>query len=431
MKFLLYGINFTPELTGIGKYTGELSAWLAAQGHEVRVVTAPPYYPEWQVGAGHSAWQWRRQLVQGAQAWRCPLWVPARPTGSKRVLHLLSFALFSLPAVLRQALWRPDVVWVCAPAFACTPGALLAARLAGAPAWLHLQDYEVDVAFDTGLLRGALARRWVTGLERWLLRRFDVVSSISHRMVQRALQKGVAPDRVRFFPNWVDVSAVQPLGRPSAYRRELGLDEGRVVALFSGTLGAKQGLHLVAEAARLLAVRCPQLMFVICGNGVMQPTLQQATADLANVRMLPLQPRERVPELMGLADIHLLPQDPDVADLVMPSKLTTMLSSGRAVVSTAKPGSEVAEVVSRCGVLSAPGSAAALADALEQLVNDAPRRASLGAAARAYAESHLAADQVLGRFAAQCEALRAGRPWAAPRDAAEPADELAEVREGP
>ena len=392
MKLLLYGINFTPELTGIGKYTGELAAWLVEQGHEVRVVTAPPYYPEWQVGAGHSAWRWRRQQVQGAEVWRCPLWVPARPSGSKRVLHLLSFALFSLPVVLRQALWRPQVVWVCAPAFACTPGALLAARLAGAPAWLHLQDYEVDVAFDTGLLRGERARRWVTGLERWLLRRFDVVSSISHRMVQRALQKGVAPDRVRFFPNWVEVSAVQPLGRPSAYRRELGLGDGRVVALFSGTLGAKQGLHLVAEAARLLATRCPQLMFVICGNGVMQPALQQATADLANVRMLPLQPRERVPELMGLADIHLLPQDPDVADLVMPSKLTTMLSSGRAVVSTAKPG-----------------SAAALADALEQLTLDAAQRARLGAAARAYAEAHLAVDQVLGHFAAQCEALHAGK----------------------
>jgi colanic acid biosynthesis glycosyl transferase WcaI len=28
MKILLYGINFAPELTGIGKYTGELTAWL-------------------------------------------------------------------------------------------------------------------------------------------------------------------------------------------------------------------------------------------------------------------------------------------------------------------------------------------------------------------------------------------------------------------
>ena len=50
MRILIHGINFSPELTGIGKYSGEMAEWLVAQGHEVRVVTAPPYYPEWRVG---------------------------------------------------------------------------------------------------------------------------------------------------------------------------------------------------------------------------------------------------------------------------------------------------------------------------------------------------------------------------------------------
>ena len=53
LKILIYGINFAPELTGVGKYTGEMAAWLAAAGHEVRVITAPPYYPDWNVGDGH------------------------------------------------------------------------------------------------------------------------------------------------------------------------------------------------------------------------------------------------------------------------------------------------------------------------------------------------------------------------------------------
>lgn len=55
MKILVYGINYSPELTGIGKYTGEMVEWLAAQGHEVRVISAPPYYPQWQVGENYSA----------------------------------------------------------------------------------------------------------------------------------------------------------------------------------------------------------------------------------------------------------------------------------------------------------------------------------------------------------------------------------------
>ncbi|MGZ3240169.1 MAG: glycosyltransferase [Burkholderiaceae bacterium] len=65
MKILIYGINYIPELTGIGKYSGEMAEWLAAGGHEVRVVTAPPYYPDWRVASGYSAWRYRRETRNG------------------------------------------------------------------------------------------------------------------------------------------------------------------------------------------------------------------------------------------------------------------------------------------------------------------------------------------------------------------------------
>ena len=110
MKILLYGINFSPELIGIGKYTGEMAAWLAARGHEVRVVTAPPYYPAWAVSPGYSGRAWRTERWQGVTVLRCPLWVPRKPSGLKRLLHLASFAASSLPVLLAQALWRPQVV---------------------------------------------------------------------------------------------------------------------------------------------------------------------------------------------------------------------------------------------------------------------------------------------------------------------------------
>ena len=114
MKILLYGLNFTPELTGIGKYTGELAAWLAARGHAVRVVTAPPYYPAWKIADGFTNRWGVEDLCGGSslQVWRCPLWVPRQPGGLKRLLHLASFALSSCPVMLRQIFWRPDVVWV-------------------------------------------------------------------------------------------------------------------------------------------------------------------------------------------------------------------------------------------------------------------------------------------------------------------------------
>lgn len=398
LKILVYGINYWPEPTGIGKYTGEMAAWLVSRGHEVRVVTAPPYYPAWKISPGYRALAYTRALETGATVFRCPLWVPGQPSGAKRMLHLFSFALSSLPVVLRQIFWRPDVVWMAAPAFACAPGAIVTAKLSGATSWLHIQDFEVDAAFDLGFIKGQGLRRFALAAERWLMRRFDITSTISHKMVDRLRQKGVPSHKTLYFPNWVDTRQITPLTYTSPYRAELGLGRDKVVALFSGTLAAKQGLHLLPEVARRLAVTHPEVHIVIAGDGVMKSTLQADTRELHNVTMLPLQPRERLNEFLGMADIHLLPQDPAFADLVMPSKLTAMLASGRPVISTVHAHTEIGNVLTTSGVICPPGDIDAFADAIGDLARAPERRQLLGQAGRLYAEQHLSIDGALNKL---------------------------------
>jgi colanic acid biosynthesis glycosyl transferase WcaI len=398
MKILLYGINFAPEPTGVGKYTGEMAAWLSAAGHQVRVVTAPPYYPAWKIGEGYKAWAHTRETVGGAEVWRTPVWVPAEPSGLTRVLHLLSFAIFSVPALLAQVRWKPEVVCVVAPAFVCAPGGWLVARMARARSWLHIQDFEVDAAFRMGLLRGRLAQRTVVAIERFLLRRFDRVSTISSRMMDLLRSKGIVGERAVHFPNWVDVSVITPLQRESAYRRELDIPSGSVVALYSGSMAGKQGLELLPAAAQQALHSLPNVVFVLCGDGVCKADIERECQGLPNVRLLPLQPAERLGELLGMADIQLLPQHAEAADLVMPSKLTGMLSSGRPVLATANPGTELARVVEGRGLVVPPDDLPSFMTALHRLVDSPVLRADLGQAARRYAEEHLARDRVLAAF---------------------------------
>ena len=402
MKILIYCINFAPELTGIGKYTGEMSAWLAARGHEVRVVTAPPYYPDWKVGAGYSGALWRREKWSGAQVWRCPLWIPACPGGIKRVLHLASFALSSLPVMLRQVVWQPDAVWVVEPPLFCAPTAWLVARLSGARAWLHISDYEVDAAFDLGLLKGKLLKRIVLGVEHWLMRRFDVVSTVSQRMLERALIKGVDAQRLVAFPNWVDVGSFTA-SNGQAYRAELGIPPDSVVALYSGNMGRKQGLDIMAQVARSCAQERQggdRLWFVFCGNGVGRAELLAQCQGIPNVRFLDLQPAARLPDLLAMADIHLLPQRADAADLVMPSKLTGMLASARPVVGTAHAGTELANVVQLCGIVVPPEEPAAMTRAVLALAANKIWRDQLGQAGLQYALNQIDRESVLRRFEA-------------------------------
>ncbi|MCK9352694.1 MAG: glycosyltransferase WbuB [Gallionella sp.] len=397
MRILINGTNYHPEKIGIGKYTGEMAEWLAMRGHEVRVVTAPPYYPEWRVGAGYSALGYRCESLSGVDVWRCPLWIPGKLSGLKRIVHLASFALSSLPVMLRQIFWRPDVVFVIEPPLMCAPAAWLTARLCGAKSWLHIQDFEVDAAFELGILRSTWARRFALGAESQLMRRFDRVSTISPRMLERLAEKKVALQNAYLFQNWVDTDFIFPMRAMSPFRDELGITPEKVVALYSGNMGEKQGLEIVIEAARLFADD-ERLVFVLCGEGGARRRLLERAAGLHNVLWLPLQPVERLNELLNLADVHLLPQRADVADLVMPSKLTGMLASGRPVVATAYLGTQVAEVVAKCGIVAPPGDAESLWAALRQLIESPEGRGRLGGAARKYAETRLGKDVVLGQF---------------------------------
>jgi colanic acid biosynthesis glycosyl transferase WcaI len=406
LKLLIYSANYAPEPTGIGKYSGEMAQWLAARGHQVRVVCAPPYYPQWQLAQVYRWPPYRREVLAHVDVWRAPLWVPAKPGGLARIVHLLSFALSSVPVMLWQLWWRPQVVITVAPSFLCAPMGWLTAKLSGAKTWLHIQDFELDVAFQMGLLQGETAQRVAFKLESQVLRGFDRVSSISGRMHARLLSKGVRPQRALHFPNWVDVDAVRPWHGLSAYRAELQLNPGAFVALFSGTWGPKQGLLLIPQAARLLAHRS-DIVFVVCGDGVMRPELERACAGLSNVHLLPLQPAERLPELMGLADVHLLTQSPGAEDLVLPSKLSSMLASGRPVVSTCRPNTEIAELLVDSGLVVPPEDAAALAAAIKELANTPALCKQMGASARRVAQERIGTETVLRKLEADLMQLAA------------------------
>jgi len=407
---LVYGLNYAPELTGIGKYSGEMVGQLVADGYEVQVITAPPYYPDWQVFAGHSNW-WSSLDIKSngsLHVIRCPLWVPSKPTGLKRILHLLSFALSSLPIVIAKAFWRPDVVVVVAPAFACAPGGWLAARLCGAKAVLHIQDFEVDAAFSLGLLKNTFLRRVILAIEGFVLRRFDRVSTISNAMLNRLSDKGVAKDRQLLFPNWVDTSHIFPLETVSPLRTKLGFQPSDVVVLYSGNMGAKQGLDLLLDAALILVDR-PDIKFILCGDGAERARLKQKYAGLDNVVWMALQPIDELNNLLNVADVHALPQLADAADLVMPSKLTGMMASGRPTVASASDGTEGHAVVSGKGLVVPPGDSAAFAQAIRTLADSPDQRQALGRISREYAIANFGKAAILAKFEQDLQALIRGK----------------------
>jgi colanic acid biosynthesis glycosyl transferase WcaI len=406
---LVYGINFWPELTGVGKYTGEMCHWLAARGHDVHVVTAPPYYPAWQVAEGYRALSYRTERRPAhvsthsssyapSHVTRCPLWVPREPGALKRLLHLASFAVSSLPVLWARLRHKPDVLLVVAPTLIAAPGALALARLHRVPTWLHVQDFEVDAMFSLGMgASSGRLRRVALACESRLLQAFGRISTITPRMVDRLVSKGVCRASTVEFPNWVNLDSIFPLAGTNAFRAELGIGDEEFVVLYAGNMGEKQGLDLLVDVARSLQSH-RHIRFVFAGDGAARQRLQAAAQGLDRVHWLPLQPQERLNELLNAADVHALPQRADAADLVMPSKLTGMLASGRATLGTAARDTQLGQVLDAVGRRVEPGDGLAFAQALLELTTDRAALRWLGAQGRRYAQEHLGLEPIMTRF---------------------------------
>ncbi|MDE1159033.1 MAG: WcaI family glycosyltransferase [Neorhizobium sp.] len=373
-KILIYGMNFSPELAGVGRYTGEIAQHLADEGMDVTVVTTQPHYPGWRVQEG-SRNRYSTGIEGGMRVRRVPLLLRQPMRGIWRLLAPLSFALTSAPIIIWEILrHRPPTVICVEPTLFAAPVAQLAAALVGAFTVLHVQDLEVDAAFAVGHLGSRISlKRFGFLFERATLLRFHRVVTISDRMAEKLAEKGVSRARLQVVRNWVDLGHIFPLRGKSPYRAELGFRDEDFVVLYSGNIGAKQGLDILLAAAERLKDR-QDLHLVVAGEGPVKADLQKRYGHLPRLHFLPFQPYERLNAFLNLADLHALPQDRGAADLVLPSKLGGMLASGKPVLVTADAGTELATFVADAATIVPPGDVGVLADAIELAIAGRRRR---------------------------------------------------------
>lgn len=408
MKILIYGINFNPELTGIGKYTGEMVDWLAAQNNECRVITAPPYYPAWKIGKGYSSCHYKKENKKNHIVYRCPLWVPRAPKTISRLVHLLSFSFSSFPVLFKQITWKPDIIICIAPSFFCAPQAVLFSKLTRSKSWLHFQDFEICAMFETGMMSSfKKLNTFAHSIQSFITRRFDIVSTISHTMVQSANKKRVSFSPVTLFPNWVDINFIRPDANRQTYRKKWKINDDCKIILYSGNIGKKQSLELLVEAAVLLKHR-NDIKFIIVGNGAFKKDLQQQASEksLQNIFFKQLQPYELLPDLLKCADIHLILQKKGTKDSFLPSKLTSILSVGGHSIITAEKGTELYHIVkSNPGIATVipPEKPEILASEIVGLLQKDTSK--YNAPARKYAEQKLEKDAVLSNFEKQLQTL--------------------------
>jgi colanic acid biosynthesis glycosyl transferase WcaI len=397
MRILICGINYAPEMTGIGKYTGEMCNWLAANGHTVEVITAMPYYPQWEIDKNYKRKWWHKEYIDGVKVYRCPLYVPKKISSAKRIIHEFSFVLSTLPVWIKKLFSKKyDVVVSVSPPFHLGAFPLLYSKLRRTKMITHIQDLQVDVAKDLKMINNKHLLNAMFGVEKFILKQSTAVSSISKGMLKKISEKGIAASSCILFPNWVDANVIYPLSKEHSLRAAYGIPQTDKVILYSGNLGEKQGLENIIEAAKSFR-NDDSVKFVIVGTGGGEMKLKEMVKEsgLTNIRFFPLVSYERLPNLLAIADLHLVLQKGNASDLVMPSKLTSILASGGCPLVTAHADSSLYKVIKKhdMGLVVEPDDPVALTEGIRYALNTDLNGYRTNA--RYYAANHLSKDVIL------------------------------------
>ncbi|CAH8292901.1 colanic acid biosynthesis glycosyl transferase WcaI [Mariniflexile fucanivorans] len=405
-RILLIGYNFTPEPTGIGKYSGEMMYWLANKGYDCTVVTTYPYYPYWSVQEPYKKnkfWYLKevKKFDSGGKmtVYRCPMYVPSNPSGKKRMLLDVSFmvsAFFQLVVLLFKK--KCDTVITVVPSFQFGLLGYFYKVFKKAKTVYHIQDMQIEAAQDLNMISSPKVLNLLYKIEQFIFRNTDVITSISEKMVAKIEDK--AKKQVLLFPNWSDTAFFTPLENKEILKTEFGFLPTDKVVLYSGAIGEKQGLESIIEAAAYFKKQ-PNIKFVICGSGPYKEKLQTmaSNAKLESILFFPLQPMEKFNKFLNMADVHLVIQKAKASDLVMPSKLTTILSVGGLALITANSDSGLYALTKKynMGVLVAAENQLALNTGIDEalLTSD---RLTIMKNARNYAENYLDINKVMEAF---------------------------------
>lgn len=406
-SILLIGYNYSPEPTGIGKYSGEMIEWLAESGYACTVITTYPYYPYWKVQEPYRNNRfWFKTENQSfpsggsIKVIRCPVYVPIKPSGIKRIILDFTFLFASaFPLFFLLFKKKKAMVMAVAPSFLIGLPAVVYKFFKRSKFDYHIQDMQIEAARDLGMIKSKLLVNCLFKIEGFIMNRADVVSSISDGMMLKLKEK--CNRDIYFFPNWADVKNFHPIDDKAKIKKEFGFEPEDKIILYSGAIGQKQGLEAILQAADYFKSR-NEVKFIICGSGPYKTTLESMakSMELHNAHFFPLQPLEKFNAFLNLAQVHLVIQKADASDLMMPSKLTAILAVGGLALITANKGAGLHTLVSNHGVgivVDAENQHALnqgiAFGMLESAENNLIRKSS-----REYAEKFLDKDHIMQRF---------------------------------
>ena len=264
----------------------------------------------------------------------------------RRFINYLSFFISAFFAIWFDRKSEPTFFFV--PTFPPFFGGLLAcliSKIKKTSFVYKVHDVYPDILFSVKMFRIRFISHFLGKIEKRTYSRAKHIIVVSNRVKETLYEKGVPLEKITVIPEPCNTDFIRPLPKNNDFSKEYNLQD-KFVVLYAGNISKPQGIEFIIEAANIIKNQS-DILLVLVGRGEKKMEIEKLIEDykLRNVISIPLQPVERMPRIWASADISIASLRKNISHLAFPSKIYSILSSGRPIIAMVDKGSEIWEFI--------------------------------------------------------------------------------------
>lgn len=401
MKIILANRYFFPDQSATSRMVSGLAFSLARKGFSVAAIAGRQSY-------GNEATLPPRECIDGVDIHRLAASSFGRGRLAGRAADYATFQMSAAAWIIAHAS-RGDICVACTDPPLLSVAAALPLKLRGA----HLVNWVMDLFPEAAMELGVVPRTGPASRFALVLRdqslRTAALTICPIEAMTRHLERRIGPrSRLTTVHHWADDAEIHPVD-PSGntIRAEWGLEDAFVVG-YSGNFGRAHEFATLLAAASALRSET-DIRFLMIGDGQQRADTEAEARRLGLTNMIfrPYQPRERLAESLGAADVHIVSLLPSLEHCIIPSKFYGVLAAGRPTIFIGDGNGAVATAVREggCGDTVRPGDWAGLAARIVRLRDAREERLRMGVRARTLLHREYTLDRGVARWLAAIEHL--------------------------
>jgi len=400
MKNILIVVDvYPPEVSSASNLMYELANGLKKRGHNVWVLTSyPKYYLPQELKNKKFELFSNENGIKVIRVNTPPL---------KKINFIMRgiFQLF-LPFLFFQKAKtlikdRIDVVIIYSPPLLLAILGIKLKKYFGAKFILNIQDIFPQNAIDLGILNNKIAIKFFEMIEQKVYRSADLITFHSEGGRKFLIEKkGVPPNKIIVFPNWIDPEPYNNLTKNISFRKQWNLEQ-KFIFLFAGIMGPAQGLDFVVEIAKRVS-DMQDIVFVLVGDGMEKIKIERMIQNyqLNNVIIKPFVSQEDYPYLVKEIDVGLVCLSKNNKTPFIPGKFLGYMAAQKPILAFLNKESDGFKIIkeARCGYAIESGDINKGIENIKKLYNEKAKLKELGINGFKYLLNNFTIDVCLTKF---------------------------------